>query len=191
MPGFGASQCVREDWGVEEYALWLKLFMVQNKLLNAHILAHSFGARVAILALATNAVSCDKLIITGGAGIVKPRSVAYMRQVKRYRRIKKFFPKYANKHFGSEEYKSLSPAKREGYKKIVNRDLRKEAALICCPTLLVYGKEDRVTPACEEGACFASLMPNATLKTICGGHFCFSQYPKQFNALALSFLNST
>lgn len=176
---------------MEEYALWLKLFVYKNKLLNAHIVAHSFGARVAILALATNLVSCDKLLITGGAGIVKPRSTAYMRQVKRYKRIKKFFPKYANKHFGSEEYKKLSLGKREGYKKIVNRDLRKEAALISCPTLLVYGLQDGVTPACEEGACFASLMPNASLKTISGGHFCFSQHPDEFNALALNFFNST
>ena len=73
------------------------------------ILAHSFGARVAIKLLSQRPELCGRLIITGGAGIVKPRSPQYIRRVKRYRIAKKFFPRFAEKHFGSEEYKNLSP----------------------------------------------------------------------------------
>lgn len=188
MPSFGASQKADEAWGVEDYAAWLKKFIDANSLYGAHIIAHSFGARVALLAISQDNSLCSKLIITGGAGIVKSRSAAYMRQVKRYRRVKKLFPKYAERHFGSEEYKSLSPLMKESYKKIVNRDLKEEAAKIENPTLLIYGRDDSVTPADEEGATFASLMKNGRLVTIEGDHFCFAQYPEKFNSIALEFL---
>lgn len=190
MPFFGASEGFSVAWGVEEYAKWLKRFMQKNDLCGANILAHSFGARVAICALSAENDLCSKLIITGGAGIVKPRSSAYMRQVKRYRRVKRLFPRYAEKHFGSEEYKRLSPLMRESYKKIVNRDLRAEAARIKNETLLLYGRDDCVTPPSEEGKTFANLMPNSRLVVLSGDHFCFVEHSQIFNGLALEFLNS-
>ncbi|MGN0812513.1 MAG: alpha/beta fold hydrolase [Candidatus Coproplasma sp.] len=190
MPAFGASDKSDFAWGVEEYADWFKCFLTQTGALGADIIAHSFGARVAILALSQDNTLCNRLIITGGAGLVKPRTPEYIRQVKRYRRIKKLFPQYAEKHFGSEEYKSLSPLMRESYKKIVNRDLKAEAAKINNKTLLIYGLDDCTTPPDEEGATFASLMGNARLVTMQGDHFCFLNYPEQFNSLALEFLKS-
>lgn len=188
MPAFGASDKLDQAWGVEEYAEWLKNFLIQTGAYGADIIAHSFGARVAILALSKDNSLCDKLIITGGAGIVKPRSPEYMRRVKRYRRIKKLFPKFAERHFGSEEYKSLSPLMKESYKKIVNRDLRAEAAKISNPTLLIYGQDDSVTPVDEEGATFLSLIKGSRLVTMQGDHFCFMNYPERFNSLVLEFL---
>ncbi|MGN0807021.1 MAG: alpha/beta fold hydrolase [Candidatus Coproplasma sp.] len=188
MPAFGASDKLDVAWGVEEYADWLKIFLTQAGASGADIVAHSFGARVAILAISQDNSLCDKLIICGGAGLVKPRSQGYIRQVKRYRLIKKLFPKYAEKHFGSEEYRSLSPIMKESYKKIVNRDLKVEAEKIGNKTLLIYGKDDCTTPAMEEGATFASLIKNSHLITMEGDHFCFLNYPKEFNSLALKFL---
>lgn len=188
MPAFGASDRLDSAWGVEEYADWFKCFLIQTGAYGADIIAHSFGARVAILAVSADNSLCNKLIITGGAGLVKPRSPGYIRQVKKYRRIKKLFPKYAERHFGSEEYKSLSPLMKESYKKIVNRDLKAEAAKIDNKTLLIYGSDDKTTPAAEEGATFASLMKNSKLITMQGDHFCFVNYPEDFNLLALDFL---
>ena len=146
FPCFGASEPAEEAWGVSEYAAWLENFIASARLNRPHIIAHSFGARVAIKFLSTHGALADKLIITGGAGLVKPRSPAYMRKVRAYRRVKKLFPKFAEKHYGSKEYKSLSPLMRESYKKIVNEDLRECAAKIKNPALLVYGKSDTVTP---------------------------------------------
>lgn len=188
MPAFGASGKIDYPWSVGDYADWLKRFILANGLEGTDIIAHSFGARVAIKLLSSDNSLCNRLIITGGAGIVKPRSSAYMRQVKRYRRVKKLFPRYAERHFGSEEYRSLSPLMRESYKKIVNEDLSAEAARIFNKTLLVYGREDKTTPAAEEGETFARLMPNSHLAVIDGGHFCFSQNAAEFNRLALAFL---
>ena len=187
MPSFGASSPVTVPWSVGDYANWLNDFIAARDLQGAHIVAHSFGARVALKLFSQRPELCGKLIITGGAGVVKPRSPAYIRQVKRYRRVKKLFPKYAERKFGSEEYRTLSPVMKESYKLIVNEDLRGCAKKISNPTLLIYGRKDTVTPAGEEGEIFRSLIRGSELKIIEGGHFCFSENADEFNRLALNF----
>jgi len=47
---------------------------------------------------------------------------------------------------------------KESYKKIVNEDLKEFAKKIPNKTLLVYGKDDTVTPANEEGEIFSELI---------------------------------
>ena len=189
FPGFGASAPIDFAWSVEDYADWLASFIFVSKLNYPHIMAHSFGARVVFKLLSTRPEIADKLIITGGAGIVKPRSVQYQRRVKAYRRIKKLFPRYAERHFGSEEYRKLSPIMRESYKKIVNEDLRAAASQIKNATLLIYGENDTVTPSGEEGITFNRLICGSQFEKIMGGHFCFSEYPELFNQKILTFLS--
>ena len=188
--GFGCSAPLDEPWGVGGYADWLIRFMCAVKLDCPHIIAHSFGARVAVKLLAERGEIADKLIITGGAGLVKPRSPQYIRRVNAYRRVKKFFPRFAERHYGSEEYKKLPPLMRESYKKIVNEDLKASAAKIKNKTLLIYGENDIVTPFNEEGNTFNSLICGSQLKIMpdCG-HFCFSENPALFNKIITEFLS--
>lgn len=189
--GFGNSAALTEAYAVGDYARWLKDFITAARLDRPHIVAHSFGARVAFRLLSEDGSVADRLIVTGGAGLVKPRSPQYMRRVKRYRLVKKFFPAYAEKHFGSAEYRTLSPVMKESYKKIVNEDLRGCAARITNRTLLVYGADDTVTPKDEEGRTFNQLIKGSTLEIIGGGHFCFCENPQIFNALAYRFLSES
>ncbi len=188
FPGFGGSSPLDSAWSVGDYAEWTARFINAAKLSRPHIIAHSFGARVAIKLAAERPQLVSKLIITGGAGLVKPKSRAYRRRVALYRAVKKFAPSFAETHFGSAEYRRLSPVMKESYKKIVNEDLRAEAARVAAPVLLIYGREDTVTPADEEGKVFSSVM-GARLVIIEGGHFCFSQNAETFNRLALGFLS--
>lgn len=186
--GFGKSASIDTPYSVDDYCDWLDSFIKKCKLEKPHILAHSFGARVAFKYLGGRGGAADKLIITGGAGLVKPRSKQYMRRVKAYRRIKKFFPKFAEKYYGSAEYRTLSPVMKESYKKIVNEDLRVYAANIKNKTLLIYGQNDTVTPANEEGETFKSLIVGSRLCKMDGGHFCFSEHPDEFNKIVYEFL---
>ena len=55
-------------------------------------------------------------------------------------------------------------------------------------TLLVYGEDDAVTPAEEEGRTFNKLIADSKLFIMRGDHFCFCRYPELFNAAALAFL---
>ncbi len=188
FPAFGKSAAIESAWGVGDYALWLKKFMRSQNLSGCSVVAHSFGARVAFKLFSQEPQLCKKLVITGGAGLVKPRSKAYIRRVRRYRLCKKLFPKFAERRFGSREYRSLSPLMKESYKKIVNEDLRDCAALISCPTLLVYGRLDTVTPSGEEGKIFNTLIKNSRFQLMDGGHFCFSENPDSFNREVHGFL---
>ena len=176
------------EWSVGDYADWLGDFISAVRAERPHIVAHSFGARVVFRLLAAENVA-GRLVVTGGAGLVKPRSPAYMRRVKAYRLVKKIAPSFAERHFGSEEYRALPPMMRESYKKIVNEDLRGCAALIKNKTLLVYGKDDLVTPPGEEGVIFNKLIAGSRLELIEGDHFCFCHNAAAFNAVVLAFLN--
>ena len=188
MPGFGKSFALTQAYSVGNYSDWLESFINASKINSPYIIAHSFGARVAFKYLSTRPNGCSKLIITGGAGIVKPRSAQYMRRVNAYRRVKKLFPRFAEKHFGSKEYRTLSPVMKESYKAIVNEDLKNCAKAIKCPTLLIYGNSDTVTPAGEEGATFNNLIEGSRLEIMEGGHFCFSENSDIFNKLIYDFL---
>ena len=186
--GFGNSSPSDTPYSVDDYCNWLETFIKKSRLEHPHILAHSFGARVAIKYLGSRVGDADKLIITGGAGIVKPRSPQYMRRVKRYRRVKKLFPRFAERHFGSEEYRTLPPLMKESYKLIVNEDLRDCAKNISNKTLLLYGRDDTVTPPDEEGEIFNKLIVGSRLILMDGGHFCFSEHPDNFNETIYNFL---
>lgn len=189
MPAFGASGAPVSPWGVEEYAVWLNKFISLTSHGEADVIAHSFGARVLFKYSQLFGARFKSAVIVGGAGLVKPRSPQYMRQVKLYRRVKKLMPKFAEKHFGSEEYRALSPIMRESYKKIVNEDLRACAPYLTCRTLLVYGAEDKVTPPDEEGRAFNGLIKGSRLEIMRGGHFCFCEHAEEFNKILLGFLD--
>ena len=189
FPGFGASAPLDAAWSVGDYAEWLVRFLKAQSTERVHILAHSFGARVAFKAISAHPEIAESLIVTGGAGLVKPRSPEYLKKVKAYRRIKKIFPRFAEKHFGSSEYRTLPPVMRESYKKIVNEDLSAFAAQVKCRTYLLYGKSDTVTPPSEEGQTFHNLIAGSLFEITDGGHFCFSEYPDLFNSKIFNFLS--
>ena len=190
FPAFGASEAPDTAWSVGDYALWLEKFILKAGLNRPHVIAHSFGARVAIKFCATRGGQIGRLIITGGAGLVKPRSKAYIRRVNAYRRIKKLFPKYAERHFGSEEYKKLSPAMKQSYKLIVNEDLKSCAEKIENRTLLIYGENDTTTPPREEGETFNRLIRGSRLEIMKNcTHFCFSEDAQTFNKSVSVFLS--
>ena len=185
--GFGKTSPIDRPFSVVDYSKWLSLFVKKCGLENAHIVAHSFGARVAFKYLSERETD-SKLVITGGAGLVKPRTPQYMRQITRYRRARRFFPRFAEKHFGSKEYRTLSPIMRESYKKIVNEDLKYCAKGVKNRTLLIYGRDDTVTPPSEEGLIFNGIISGSRLIITDGGHFCFSEYPEAFNKIIYEFL---
>ena len=96
--------------------------------------------------LRARGVGCARAVLTGGAGILAKRTLSYHIRVKAYRAVKKIAPRYAEKAFGSAEYRTLSPLMRESYKKIVNEDLREDAKRIARPVLFVVGEKDTATP---------------------------------------------
>ncbi len=184
--GFGKSGLLKEPFSVADYAEWTGELFRFLGLNSPHLIAHSFGCRVAVKMAKSSGQVFDKMLLTGAAGIVLNRGAAYKIKVGAYRAVKRFFPSFANAHFGSEEYRSLSPLMKESYKKIVNEDLREDAKLVQNQVLIAQGATDRTTTF-KEAEIYQKSFPNARIKMLSGGHFSFAEYPLEFNLLAEEF----
>ena len=177
--GFGQSQPLTKPFSVGDYAEWLFQILQELGVEKPHIIAHSFGCRVAVKVAGKYPSAFDKIVLTGPAGVILNRGLAYRIKVKAYRLVKRIAPRFAESKFGSKEYRSLSPIMKESYKKIVNEDLRKCAGQVCNEVLIVQGKTDTVTTE-KEALAYLSAFPNARLSYIDGGHFAFAENPTQF-----------
>lgn len=189
FPGFGASDPLPAAWDVGDYAAFTREKMEEWGLVRPYILAHSFGARVAVK-MAASEDCAEKLVLTGAAGVGARRGAAYRFKVRAYRWTKKFFPAFAERHFGSAEYRTLSPLMKESYKKIVGEDLKETAKKIRVPALLVYGKKDDVTPV-RAGKIYLSSIADSRLVVMKGcGHFAFIDDALSFNEITEEFLEN-
>ena len=184
--GFGQSAPLNEAFSVSDYAEWTKALLDALKIERPHVVAHSFGCRVAVKMAKGDGQVFDKMLFTGPAGVILKRGFGYKLKVKAYRLVKKFAPNYAEKHFGSTEYRSLPPVMRESYKKIVNEDLRADAREISNEVLMVVGEEDKTTPI-EEAEAYLVCLENGWIKRMEGGHFAFAEHPLAFNLIAEEF----
>ncbi len=184
--GFGGSRALTSAFSVGDYAAWLKEKMRALGLIKPHVIAHSFGCRVAVKAAADGADTFDKMVLTGPAGVILKRGVSYRYKVGLYRFVKKFAPKLAERRFGSAEYRTLSPIMKESYKKIVNEDLRACATRVQNKVLIIEGNEDTVTPK-KEAEAYLACFVRGEMRMIEGGHFAFAENPVSFNLITEEF----
>lgn len=185
--GFGQSAPLSAAYSVGDYAAWLYEVIGALRLKKPHVVAHSFGCRVAVKLASEQGSAFDKIVLTGPAGIIVKRGIAYRMKVGTYRLVKKFAPAFAEKRFGSAEYRTLSPIMKESYKKIVNEDLRSCARRVNNPLLILEGDRDTVTTR-KEAEIYLSCFQNAKLCFLSGGHFAFVEDPLTFNLLTEEFL---
>ena len=180
--GFGKSKPLNAPFSVADYAVWTKSVFRLLGVEKPHVIAHSFGCRVAVKMSSSNEDAFDKIVLTGPAGVIMNRGLRYKCKVGAYRFVKRFAPRYAERKFGSAEYRSLSPLMKESYKKIVNEDLRDSAKQVKNPVLIIEGEEDKTTPM-REAQAYAESFPQCHLRTISGGHFAFAENPALFNLM--------
>ena len=185
--GFGKSGALKTPFSVDDYAEWLNEVLAALQIEKPHIIAHSFGCRVAVKAASKKNDRFEKIVLTGAAGIILKRGFSYRFKVGLYRLVKKFAPRYAEKRFGSKEYRSLPPIMKESYKKIVNEDLRQAAKAVKNEVLIVQGEQDRTTTM-AEAKIYQAAFPRCVLREIAGGHFAFAENPLLFNLITEEFL---
>lgn len=184
--GFGGSMSLTSAFSVEDYAVWTREVLGLLGVEKPHVIAHSFGCRVAIKLAALEKDFFDKILLTGAAGVILRRGVRYHLKVKTYRAVRRIAPRFAERRFGSAEYRTLSPIMKESYKKIVNEDLRADARKVENEVLLVQGVRDKTTPMQAANAYLACLK-RGRLTVLEGGHFAFAEHPLAFNLIAEGF----
>ncbi|MDE5896271.1 MAG: alpha/beta hydrolase, partial [Clostridia bacterium] len=127
-------------------------------------------------------------VLCGCAGIVPRRTLKYKARVRAYKIVKRIAPRFAERKFGSAEYRTLSPLMRESYKKIVNEDLREDAKKIACPVLFVNGEKDGETPPASARIYASCVRGSKTLVLQGCGHFAHLDDPLAFNLAAEEFI---
>lgn len=198
FPGHGQSDPPNEVWSVNEYASFLNCFMDLLDLPKCDVIAHSFGARVAILLAATIPQRFSKIVLTGAAGILPKRGFKYFIKTYAYK-LGKWFKRFSfiNALFkldekmavaGSEEYQRLSGTMRGSYVKIVNQNLRPYLKDIQSPVLLVWGDKDQSTPL-WMGQIMEQEIPDAGLVVFNGAtHFAYLEQFQRFCLVIDAFL---
>ncbi len=186
FPGFGEAEPLKSAYSVGDYADWTENFLKERGIQNPFVIGHSFGGRVAIKCLSRGNLF-ERAVLCGCAGIVPKRTLRYKMRVKTYRFVKRIAPRYAERKFGSEEYRSLSPIMRESYKKIVNEDLREDAVKIRVPVLFINGEEDKETPLSSIRIYERAIEGSKVEVLRSAGHFAHLDNPLAFNLAAEEF----
>ena len=174
------------------------------KLAPCDIVAHSFGARVAILLAATYPELVGRMILTGAAGIKKPKTGGATVKQRVYKGLRGAVNLMDKTHLfgslpergrealvqklGSADYKALSPEMRKTFVKIISLDLTDELPRVKAPTLLYWGAEDTETPL-WMGKLMEEKIPDAGLVVQKGaGHFAYLEHNQAFLRIAKNFL---
>ena len=193
-PGFGQSESMHEAWDVDGYVQWLDALLKVLDAKDPIIVAHSFGARLAIKYQLTRPV--HKLILTGAAGIRPKRSLDTVLRIYSFKVLKQIFKlpflvKYQEplrKLFGSEDYKAISGVLRASFVKIVNEDLTPYLKHIEVPTLLIWGDQDDATPLWMGKKMEKEIKDAGLVIFENDGHYAYWNQLSRFHAIVSVFL---
>ncbi len=186
MTGFGESPGMEKPYSVDDYKNEIRRVVDELGVEKYNILAHSFGARVAIK-LAAEDKRINRIIFTGAAGLKPRRSLKYFFNRASFLMLRRLVRKEKLERFYSSDYRALSPVMKESFKKIVSENLEAYAKKITARTLILSGKKDTETPPYSQKK-LHRLIKGSRLVFIDGGHFCFADNSSKFNAAAFSFL---
>lgn len=165
------------------------------------LLGNSLGGHVALVYTLQHAERVNALVLTGSSGLFEkafgetiPKRGDY--EYIRYKTEQTFFnPANATQELVDEVYGIVNDREKalrvlSMAKSAVRHNLKDELCKLHVPVLLIWGKNDCITPpfVAEE---FHNFIPHSELKWIdqCG-HAAMMECPEQFNELLLSFLRS-
>lgn len=202
FPAHGGTGAPKGEWGVKEFAEWTEAFIKAVGLPPCHVVAHSFGGRVAAYIAAYKPQLFTDLVLTGSAGLIKPKTLKDKRKAFCYRvnrtllglmthippirkKAQGWLNAYRDKH-NSADYKALAPELRGTFTKVVRQDLKDEIRRIPHKTLLIWGEEDTETPMWMARR-YRELVKNSRLVVMPGGHFSCVSYPDAFADHVLDF----
>lgn len=159
LPGFGQDQLLK-TWTLNDYCLWLKDYLMVNKIPNPTLLAHSFGGRIAIKFVAGGG-EISRLILIASAGIKSRKRLKKTIFLLLAKIGKVFFsipPFSFAKKFSrwllyslvrEKDYYYASGFLKSTMQKIIEEDLEPMLTKIKIPTLIIWGAKDTYTPLAD------------------------------------------
>ncbi len=188
LKGFGANAGMEYPYSLDDYAADVADYIEYNNLYKPHVIAHSFGARIALKLAAENPDIFDKMVLTGAAGLKPRRSLKYRVKRAAFRTLKLFCGREKLQRFYSKDYVALDPVMRESFKLIVNEHLDGRLKDIKNPVLVIFGGNDRETPLYMAKKLHKGIVGSKLVIIKDAGHFAFIDKPAKFNMEVKEFL---
>lgn len=181
--GFGETDAIENYDDFDDYVDAFHQFVLDHELSEPILIAHSFGARLAIRYAQKYSVSA--LILTGAAGI-KPPLTWKKRCLQTMHHLSRYLP--LPKGRGSYDYQHANAFQRKVLVQVVNEDLTPILDKIDVPVLLIWGEKDDQTPL-WMGKRMKELMPKACLIVLeQDDHFAYYHQSSRFCAITKAFL---
>jgi len=194
LPGFGQSQVPNTVYDVDDYKKIVSEFIKKLGLKNINLIGHSFGGRITIKLAAENPDFLEKIVLVDTAGIVTASRIkkitaliakvispifkpSFMQPLR-----KKFYLLIGSEYLENEKLSKI-------FSKVVSENLTRLLTLIKKPALILWGKNDNITPL-YYGELMNKLIPKSKFVVFeKAGHFSFIDQPGEFNRSLINFIN--
>lgn len=147
FPGHGRSEEPKEVWTLYDFTEMIHELLKSLDVENPILIGHSFGGKVSLIY--ASKYNIDRLILFGSPFKTKknPNSlkVKFLKKMKNAP-VMKNFAEFAKKHMGSEDYRNASSVMRDILVKHVNEDITQLVKRIKCPTIIIWGDNDKAVP---------------------------------------------
>lgn len=168
-------------------------FVEWKKLDKVHVLGNSLGGHLTLLFVIKHPELIQSFCLTGSSGLFENAMGSSYPRRNSYDFIKQktqdtfYDPKIATKELIDEVYNTVNDRERAlrivmTAKSAIRHNLKDDLANINIPAMLIWGKEDKITPS-FVGEEFHKLLPDSELVIIneCG-HAAMMERPAAFNA---------
>lgn len=205
FPGHARSGDPPEPWSVTEYMEMTAQLLRALDIPRAHIVAHSFGGRVALVLAATYPELVGRMVLTGVPGLKTMPSPSQKARSATYRALKALLTNRLTRamlgdaridalrsrlqeRFGSADYKALSPEMRKTFSRVINQDLTPYLNRIAAPTLLFWGDQDTAAPLWMGRVMELSIRDAGLVVMQGAGHYAYLDRYADFRAVVRNFL---
>lgn len=174
-------------------------FIQFKNLDNIHVLGNSLGGHIAQILTLQNSEKIKSMILTGSSGLFENAMGSTFPKRGNYEFIKAktestfYDPKVATKELVDEVFETVNDRMKAikiiaTAKSAIRQNLGDKLSTIKTPTLLIWGKNDVITPA-FVGEKFKELLDNSELHILdkCG-HAPMMEKPKEFIQILTQFL---
>ncbi len=170
MPGITKDS--NQVWSLEKYIDWLKKKVGNKKVI---LVGHSNGGRISLAFASIYPDLVSKLILIDSAGIYHNELPLRLKRFI-FRNIAKIGRKFSDSELLRKmiykiaregDYSNATPGQRKTMINLINTDLTNTLKRITVPTLIIWGREDSVTPL-SDGTLMHKLIKNSKLKVIDG-----------------------
>lgn len=187
--------------GLSGLVAYIEGFVEFKSIDEVNVLGNSLGGHLAQLYALSNPEKVKSIILTGSSGLFENAMGNTFPKRGDYEFIKKktesvfYDPKTATKELVDEVFDTVNDRMKAlrvviTAKSAVRNNLEDKIKKIAAPTLLIWGREDDITPAFVAEK-FHELIPNTRLEFIekCG-HAPMMERPKEFNSILKEFLEN-